>query len=141
MATARGPQGPTDDPISTPTYLLLGFPVPGFPVPGFCVEAPDPVPCCDGFLFGCEPPEPDPPIPPPLPLPLPGVPLIPPPGFEPPDGFGLVVPPELPGVPDLLGFFGLLGSLSPRLLRSFSRSAMVLPPIMKSVPGTDAPGG
>jgi hypothetical protein len=41
----------------------------------------------------------------------------------------------------LLGFFGLLGSLSPRLLRSFSRSAMVLPPIMKSVPGTDAPGG
>jgi hypothetical protein len=127
----------TVDPISTPTYLLLGFPVPGFPVPGFGVEPP--VPCCEGVLPGCEPPEPEPPIPPPLPLP--GVPLIPPPGFEPPDGFGLLVPPELPGLPDLLGLLGLLGSLSPRLLRSFSRSAMVLPPIMKSVPGTDAPGG
>ena len=101
----------------------------------------------DGFL-PCDPPELEPPIPPPLleepPMPPPllpplGVPLIPPPDLEPPDGFELLEPPcplELPELPDLLGLFGLFGSL----LRSLSRSAMVLPPIMKSMPGTDAPG-
>ena len=123
--------GQTIQSVRQPTCCSGRAAVPGFPVPGFCVEPPDPVPCCDGFLPGCEPPVPEPPIPPPLPLPLPGVPLIPPPGFEPPAGFGLLELPELPGFADLLGLFGSLMSL-----RSFSRSAMVLPPLMMSVPGT-----
>jgi hypothetical protein len=144
---------PTDDPINTSTYRLL--PLPGLPVPGFWVDPPAPLPDC-GFL-PCElPPELEPPIPPPLldeppmpPLPPPcddpplppdeppDVPLIPP-DLEPPEGFEALEPlelPELPGLPDFLGLFGSL-----MLLRSFSRSAMVLPPIVKSMPGTDAPG-
>jgi hypothetical protein len=133
-ATARGQQGPDRRSRSVPRiYLLLGLPELGLPLPGFCVEPPVPPVPCDGVLPCCEPPEPEPPIPPPL-LPLPGVPLIPPPGFEPPEGLGVLELPE-PGLPDLLGLFGSL-----MLLRSLSRSAMVLPPIVKSMPGTDAPG-
>ena len=136
---------PTDDPINSAVYLLLSEP--GLPEPGFCVELLPPAPVPDDGFLPCEPPELEPPIPPPLeeppmpPLLLPplGVPLIPPPDLEPPDGFEPLEPlelPALPGFPDLLGLLGLFGSL----LRSLSRSAMVLPPIMKSMPGTDAPG-
>lgn len=112
-------------------YRLLSEP--GLPEPGFCVEPLPPAPVPDDGFLPCEPPEPEPPIPPPLleepPMPPPllpplGFPLIPPPDLEPPDGFELPDPLELPAPPELPDLLGLFGSL----LRSLSRSAMVLPP-------------